>query len=219
MPAGGFHLRNEAREVKLGRSGLLERLRDEQLRLAWLGKLPIATFVAAFLGVCGLLDIFHVGSGAAELAVSVAFFVVGYFLMATLMRRAGNFDEVQREAFVTYCLIALAYGAAVFIGLFCFILPGLYLMMRWLAAFPDALVSGDIGRSLGRSWNLTKQHQMPLSIALSGPFLAYAFGFGVLMVPDIHTTPTILIYNFAFGLSLAWTILLEVAVFGVHDGG
>ena len=196
-------------------------LKCEQLRVARRGWPVLAVFVPANFAAYTVLDQTHAGDQAYAL-LNLVLWAAGYVLLVGLMQRAGYLARGKAGGPGTYLIIGLAYGVAVLIGFVLLVVPGLYLVMRWLAAYPHAVTSGDILASLKRSWTMTARHQPELSLALLGPVGLYCIVVGLpLLVAidrDLAAEPLSLIANLAFAFAFAWLTILEIAAFGVLTG-
>ena len=199
--------------------GLLRQLRHEQIRIARRGWLVLAVFVLANFTAYTFLDLIYRDDDQAYALLNFVVWAAGYVLMVALMQRAGYLERGKPGGPGTYFVLGLAYGTAVLIGFALLIVPGLYLMMRWLVAYPVAVTSGGIVGALKRSWRMTAHHQKAICLAMLGPIGLYGVALGlpllVLFDADLTAAPILAIANLAFALGWAWLTILEIAAFGV----
>ncbi len=101
------------------------------------------------------------------------------------------------------------------IGLLLLVVPGLYIILRWLPAVPAALSSGEIVESLQRAWDATRAHQAALigaGLPIVAVFLLSGFiGIDNMAIP-FPFARAIVASIIATGAQV-WLTLLEVAAF------
>lgn len=151
--------------------------------------------------------------------IGLIVWAVDYVLLVALMQRAGFFKNGKGGGVGTYFVAGLAYGVFVGIGFLLLVLPGLYLMLRWLPFFPDALHTGEIGEAFKHSWANTLDHQYTLALAVLGPLVLIGTGDLLLLAaPHLDLTNSLMawsILDVAFALGSAWLTVLQIAVFGL----
>src|SRR6185312_11581005 len=97
--------------------------------------------------------------------------VTSYILQGALTR--ASVDDLSRKGvrigaalgdglrhFFPLFIVALLTGLGVFVGLVFFVLPGVFLMVRWVVAAPAAVIEREVPtHSIGRSAELTRGHR------------------------------------------------------------
>lgn len=198
----------------------LAALHQEQLNLmarAWPYVLGYVLFVSVpFI----YLDLYHWDAEIAYVWIGFLTWALGYLLILKLLSARGLIHSRERGGVGTYVALAIPISLAVGLALVVFILPGIYLLMRWLPVFARALTRREwIGTSMRWSWNATEKFQRPLAISLAGPVALYlvAFGFPYLFEYSDWTTYTIivLVTNLSAALGQTWLSVLGVASFAL----
>lgn len=107
----------------------------------------------------------------------VGFFDWGlrYLLFLALMHRGGLTTGGMRSGIGTYFVLNLVMTIPVIVGLLALLLPGLYLLMRWLPAYSRALMTREGASDAMRwSWARTAPWQRPLAMAMLLPLVPFA---------------------------------------------
>lgn len=204
--------------------GFRRELNVEQKRLAWSSWPMIAAYIVVSTVAYAYLDLYAYESHALYGLVGVLMWGAGYFLFLTVMQRGGYLATGKKTGIGTY--FALSVGISIFVGLALvfLILPGLYLLMRWLPAYSRALVTNDgVGNSMRWAWASTELFEQDLAIAMIGPTLCFAMTFGSWLIyaqyyEFIGWTGfglASLVWNGSSAIALAWFTVLGVAAFGV----
>ena len=157
------------------------------------------------------------------LIISIGQFVISYFLVVGLARDSGLLGENEDgPGFGSYFGLAFVMGLGIGVGFLLLVIPGIFLTIRWLLAFPILFSPDDYGEegkgSLGQSFAWTGPVAWKLTAAwiigflLSGvSLLAYSWmGFA----PDQMTM--IIGYgvaNLAAALNTVYTLVLGFAAF------
>ncbi|MEO5705712.1 MAG: hypothetical protein ABIT10_09570 [Alteraurantiacibacter sp.] len=195
------------------------RLSTEQLALLRAGKRWLLLYVAAtslpFIGIDYAYP--SVDPGYVFLT-SVFFFAAGYGLMWKLLDLVG----VRVVTGIgTYFMIGCVTGVAVVVGLIVFVVPGLYLILRWLAAYPRAMASDNgVGSAMFWSWDKTQPHQQALALALVPPVVVLAATYLPALiwteyepVSDLTFGAVLAFVYLASAIGYAWLTLLMVATY------
>lgn len=145
----------------------LDGMMAEQQRLA----ARAAGFIAGYVVVAStpyvLLDIYAPEMNAAFAWASLFDWGLGYLMFLAVMNRGGLTAGGTRSGVGTYFVLGIALGIPVLLGLIALVLPGLYLLMRWLPAYSRALMTRDGAIwALGWSWQRTQPWQAPLAMAM-----------------------------------------------------
>lgn len=197
----------------------LPALNAEQKRL-WLKTWPIILgFVALWAGSYTALDVYASDNNRAYSLVGLLLWALEYLLLVIIMEKCGYFSNGKKSGVGTYVVLGMAKGIFIGLALVVLIVPGLYLMMRWLPAYARALTTDDwVGTSLRWSWDATENFQKPLAIGLIGPVACLAIGLllTVFYFPDDWAldAAVLLVSNIMMSLGLVWLTVLGVACFG-----
>lgn len=150
-------------------------LMAEQRRLAGRAAGALAGYVVVGTAPYVLLDVYALESTAPYAWVAFFDWGLGYLLFLVLMHRGGLTAGGPRTGIGTYFVLGLVIGIPVLFGLVALLLPGLYLLVRWLPAYSRALMTRDgVASAMGWSWERTAPWQRPLAIAMLFPLVPYA---------------------------------------------
>ena len=155
------------RDLKIG------KIIDKTLGVLELNALPALVFVVVLTAVSVPITYFSVGSldplriAGGQLLQSVIGMICGYFLLVAIMRRTGLEARGGEDVFLPYLGMSLLSGLAVMLGLIVFILPGLFLIIRWIVAGPLMVArGGKVMATLGESWDRTRGHEFAIIVAV-----------------------------------------------------
>ena len=199
-------------------------LLEEQIRLARVGWMYIGLYLIATAAPFTYLDCYAFDDDGLYGLFSFISWGFGYLLFVGLMQKGGYLAGGKQTGFGTYFALGIAIGVPVMLALVVLILPGLYLLMRWLPAYARALVTLDgVGNSMRWSWNETEPLQKQLSVAMAGPVLCYAASIGLLIAYELlyyHFDWTgyvvaSIFWNSGVSLGVAWFTIFGIAAFGV----
>lgn len=150
--------------------GFLERMMAEQRRLAGGAAGVIAGYVVFASTPYVLLDINTPDKTVAYLWASFFDWGLGYLMFLAMMPRGGLTAGGLRTGIGTYFVLGLVIAIPVAVGLIALLLPGLYLLMRWLPAYSRALMTRDgVLSAMTWSWQRTEPWQGPLVAAMILP--------------------------------------------------
>jgi hypothetical protein len=181
----------------------------------------LLAYVVIATAIYVLLDVYAYEQGGLYGLAGMLVWGLGYVLFAGLMQNGGLTAGGVKTGIGTYFALGLAVSLFVGIGLVLLVLPGLYLLMRWLPAYSRALVSLDgVGNAMRWSWERTEPWQRPLSLGMLAPVLVIASS----LVPDLvfatvedigWTGYTLLsiAWNGAVSIGLAWLSVFGVAAY------
>ncbi|AOL94605.1 hypothetical protein BG023_111679 [Porphyrobacter sp. LM 6] len=145
----------------------------------------VASYILITTTVFVLLDVYAYEEGGLYALASFLNWGLGYVLFLGLMQNGGLTPEGTRTGIGTYFALGIAINILVALALVAFIIPGLYLLMRWLPAYSRALISYDgVGNSMRWSWAQTEPWQRPLSVGMLFPVLCLGAS---LAVPAIYS--------------------------------
>lgn len=128
-----------------------------------LARRSLVTLVPVFVALVALgltVDFYYADYSIASLFVGVAQLVISYFLMKGLARHSGLLAEGEEgPGFMAYFGVSLAIGLGTALGFLLLVLPGIFLSVRWMLAFPF-LFSGETyegsSGSISSSWEMTR---------------------------------------------------------------
>lgn len=205
--------------ASVGPGEVLAALNREQQRLAVLAWPHILGFIVAATVPAVYVDLTYYYVDSLYFLVGFAIWAMGYLLTLKLLQAGGLLPEGERGGIGSYFVLGLATGLTIGLALIVLVLPGLYLLMRWLPVYGRALTWQDwTGNSMRWSWNATERFQKPLSIALIGPVAFYAIAAAPAVLPDrwFDMVPYELwavVWNLSSAIGIAWLSVLGVAAF------
>lgn len=154
------------RELKIG------KIIDKTLGVLELNTVPALLFVLALTAVSLPITYATVGSTAplqlvgGQLLQSAVGIVCTYFLLVAMVRRTGLQSRSEEDVFLPYLGLSLLSGLAVMLGVIAFVLPGLFLMIRWIIAQPLLVArGGGVMVTLGESWDRTRGSEFSIIVA------------------------------------------------------
>lgn len=112
--------------------------------------------------------------------VDFVIFCAEFLLLVVIMRTSGQLENGRPANALAYVLIYVVTAIAIVVGLILMIVPGLYLMLRFLPSLARAVQ--DDGLSLDPvkwSWAATRQVQPQLAKALIGPVILLLITIGI----------------------------------------
>lgn len=202
----------------------LEFLFSEQKRLARAGWAYIAAYLIVCTGPYIYLDLYAYEKDGLYALLGLLSWALGYILFVGLMKKGGYLAGGKKTGIGTYFVLGVAIGIPVVLALVVFVLPGLYLLMRWLPAYSRALVTSDgFGNAMRWSWQNTEPFQKPLSLAMIAPLSGYGVSMGMWLGYDFfydHFDWTAyvvaaVVWNGAMALGIAWLTTFGIAAFGM----
>lgn len=195
------------------------------LALARLARLEIAAYLALLTALYTALDMTVATAMSVYGLAGFAAWGAGYLLILRIMDRAASLSGGLRSGVGTYFAICFVTSLAIGAGLVVLLVPGLYLLLRWLPSYARALASDDgVTGSLRWSWRATERLQGVLARQLVGPIACYVPAIAitahwefVYWKQDVYSfayelLASILI-NLFLSLSQAWITVLCVSSF------
>ena len=198
--------------------GFLQELNSEQLRLARRCWHFIAGYLLLTSGLYIYLDLYHWEEDGYHALAGLVSWVLGYLLFLSLMGQAGYFDRGKAGGIGTFFAVQVASGIFVGVALVVLVIPGLYLLMRWLPVYARALTTEEwVGQSMRWSWNVTEAVQWPLTRAMLGPVVCYAVALAAMLSYEIGASYELstTLADLFLSLATAWLTVLGIATFGV----
>jgi hypothetical protein len=135
----------------------------------WRHLLPIALVVYVAVGLVSLLLALLLDRWAAGLLAALVSLIATFWLQGALVKaiddvRDGRPDLSLGETFarvrpqlVAIIVAGVLAAIGVILGLILLIIPGLYLLTRWILIIPVIVLEGrTAGESFGRSWGLVR---------------------------------------------------------------
>ena len=200
-----------------------EFIKRSNLQIARAGRVEIALFLVFTSLPYIVLELYYPEDAAAYLFLNFGYFALAYLLFRRLMRVSGCLENGQWSGIGTFFGIGIVKGLGIGLGLIALVIPGLYLGMRWLAAYPRGMASSDgIIGSLGWSWQETASWQRPLALALVGPIVCYILlvlvfaHYEYIYYPDgeqsfAYELLSSLVSNLLIGVADVWLTLLGIS--------
>ena len=200
-------------------SDFLRALNAEQKRIAVRAWAYVVGYLLLTTAPHTYLDFYHWDVYGAYPWIGFFEWALTYLLLLVVMKTGGYFAEGKTSGIGTYFVLGLVTGIAIILAAIVFILPGLYLLMRWLPVFARVLTAEErIGQAMRWSWDATEHFQKPLSLALLGPALCYAISLAAALSYDENLLAyqlAMAIMNFALNLGSVWLTILGVAALGM----
>ena len=193
---------------------------EEQAHIAKQSLLALGGYVVLATAIYSIVDIFFYDSDGLYFVSSIVVWGLGYMLLVVLMQATAAEGERHEGGLGGYFVLGLLAGIAILVGVLCLIVPGIYLMMRWLPAYARLYDANDgVTQAIGWSWEATEPHQKELALALIGPlafnlvWAAIAVGQEFYMDEWSETTldASFVVFNLAISMGIAWSQLLGVA--------
>ena len=149
---------------------------DEARRITLAAKSAALVYVVTLAAGSTLVDVMGWNSGGDQ-AINLASIGLGYFLTVSMLQAAGLERGGARYGFWTYFGINLLSGLGIALGLVALIIPGLFLLARWSAAYGYGLTDGGgVMNGLRQSWDATADHWLPAGLAMGIPIGLYLIG-------------------------------------------
>ncbi|RGP40271.1 hypothetical protein BPTFM16_00553 [Altererythrobacter insulae] len=205
----------------------LQRLNAEQLRLSGAAIRILGFYIAITTAAYFYLDVFHFENDTAYVWLGFGVWGLGFIAFVETMNRGCLFSHGKKAGVGSYFAISAVISIFVALGAIALILPGLYLLIRWLGAYARVLASDDgVGNSMRWSWDKTESVQRDISISLVIPVLIFCSGILLRLVYDQYYEvfdwngfyAVSLIWNSLESLASAWMIVLAAAVFSCLEG-
>lgn len=196
----------------------------QQVAVAKAGALYLALYVVSVCALYSTADIVFPENDGIYFATFLISLGLGYVLLAVLMRRSASTGEDLPGGIGPYLWLSLLSGTAITMGLILPVLPGFYLMLRWMPAYARLYATrSNVTDALGWSWRSTKPIQKALALAMLGPLLLYVLLFVVAVgyemresVEVMSTTMSdlsVIGANLLTSAAAAWFTLLGVATY------
>lgn len=182
----------------------------------------VASYILITTTAFVMLDVYAYDEVGLYSLISFLNWGLGYVLFLGLMQKGGLTPEGTRTGIGTYFALGIAINILVGLALVAFIIPGLYLLMRWLPAYSRALISFDgVGNSMRWSWAQTEPWQRPLSLGMMFPVLCFGVAFVipatyfdlVEYVGDTEFALWAIFTNGGMSIGFAWLTVYSVAAF------
>lgn len=203
---------------------VIRELNREQRRLASNGRWFLVGYIALSTAICAVADIWFYDTSSVDFLMAVTGWALGYVLLVGLMQGGDYFSKGRSGGIGTYFVICLVTGIAISLALVVLILPGLYLMMRWIPVYARALTNEDwIGNNLRWSWAATEPYQMALSVGMVGPVLCYGLAWLPFLAPAAFASVSFeleaVLVNLVLSIGIGWHTVLGIAALSVVVSG
>mgnify|MGYP001555385440 CR=1 FL=1 len=114
------------------------------------------------LGVIAPLPV--LGSAALKFVIGV---IAAFFVLDAMVGNTGLRSRTDGDVFLSYLVLSVIYTICLVLGFIVIVLPGLYIMARWIIAQPLLVARGGSPmKALGESWERTKDKEFPILLAL-----------------------------------------------------
>lgn len=203
------------------------RLVAEQWRILREGRNWIILYVLATVGSYIYIDLYHYDANGLYVLIGLLVWAMGYILTISLLKNAGYIPDGLKSGVGTYFVLGIAIGLAILMAGVFFILPGMYLAMRWLPVFERALTSNDGAQgSMWWSWNSTEPVQFDLSrFSILPMLLIIVASLSPWVYDEFYDffdwngyVAYIVIYNLALQVGVAWFTVVGLAANAVLQG-
>lgn len=140
-------------------------------------------YVVAITAISSITDLLSETAPGIGVISGIAQLAGGYLLLLALVRGAGVRREGEGGGFGAYFVVGILGGLGMLLGFLLLVVPGIVLMVRWLAA--DSMVLSEDKRAseaLSASWDMTRDQFWPLlAVMLIGlaPFVVGVVLLGV----------------------------------------
>jgi len=168
------------------------------------------SMVIAIAAAVSVLDIMKPNGGG---LLGIPILVVHYYMIRRVVDRQGLRSADKPGGFGSFFVLGIMTGVPILLGYVLLILPGLYLSARW-AMVDAALLAENRGASdaIGRSWNATKGHELPIALAfvlINLPMIAaIAFQFLSARAVPGNVQPVVGDRNVVYGVMIIANLLL-----------
>nr|WP_298927117.1 hypothetical protein [uncultured Erythrobacter sp.] len=202
----------------------LSFLASEQIRLLRAGIVWLFAYVLIYSAGFSVIDIYASEESPWYLVFGIFTWLFGYKLLVGLMQKGGYLSNNSLSGLGVYFGLSLMVGIGALIGAVLFLLPGVYLALRWQASYPFAIATGaGVGDAMKWSWQKSAAFQRPLFTTFLPPLLFYCAAFAAFMLYDFnYESVTDAGYalitiglNLFTAIGFAWFTLLSVAVYGL----
>jgi len=187
---------------------------------------PALIFVVVVTALCVPVSYFGIGSTSlsrifgGELLRSVIGMICAYFLIVAMVRRTGLRTRTDEDAFLPYLGLSILSTLGIMLGMIALILPGIFIMARWMLAQPLLIARGaGVKEALGESWDRTRGSEfliIGVAVTLLLPLIAVGIAVSVFLEAD--TMPRIIISQAASSSATVVFTALAVALYGMMFG-
>jgi len=194
----------------------------EQAQIARKAVVPLAAYVVISTLIYVVVDLLYPEENSLYLVSAIVVWGMGFLLLGQLMQITAPSGETLAGGIGSYFGLGLISGTAIGVALVLLIVPGLYLMLRWLPSYARLFHKREgVIESMRWSWDHTEPFQGPLAIAMVGPVAAYVLFFGIgfwyefnyLELSDLGYQATVIGMNLSVSVAVAWFQLLGVAAY------
>lgn len=158
----------------------------------------------------------QLGSAGLKFVVGV---IAAFFTLNAMLRRTGLISRTDGDVFLAYLVLSIVYILGVMLGMIAIILPGLYIMSRWIVAQPLLLARGGSPMgALAESWERTKDKEFSILLALLTvlvPVIAVTLVSAVSLGRDSLTG--MVVSQLASSAGGVLTLAMGVAIYGLMD--
>ncbi|ABC63053.1 hypothetical protein [Erythrobacter litoralis] len=118
------------------------------------------------------------------IVLGIVTFLIQYLFFAHLLAHRGY--SIGRNRFLGYLGFSILYGLGLLFGFLLLVIPGLILLVRWIAATGYVVgTETPVPEAFGKSWEATRGHGWPLFFAMIVLGIATAIAVAVLVLPVV----------------------------------
>ncbi|MFZ1743537.1 MAG: hypothetical protein WAT93_11810 [Pontixanthobacter sp.] len=197
----------------------LGQIYSEAQRLFMSSMPAAALYIGGLTAFSTVVDVNGWNSGGDQL-VNFAALGFGFYLIKQILENAGLAPDGIRNGLWSYFGLGLLSGIGIAVGLVLLVLPGLFLLVRWMPAYGFSFADGEtVTDSLGKSWEATRTHFWPLAIAALLPMGGYVAAVAILLLgadaAENMSLPVALIANLVLYSSSALFTAIGLAAYSL----
>jgi len=206
-----------AREMKIG------KIVDKTLGVLEANAVPALIFLVVLTALSVPVNYFAAGSLSftrlvgAQLLTAAFGTVCGYFLLVAMLRRTGLLTQTSEDAFLPYIGLSVLSSLGVLLGVLALVLPGLFIMARWIVAGPILVAGGNgVMASLGESWERTRGSEFQIiGAGLALGLVLIAGGIAVSVFLEAESLPRIIVAQVLSSAASVMFLALGVTLYGI----
>ena len=93
--------------------------------------------------------------------------IAAFFVLDAMICNTGLRSRTDGDVFLSYLVLSVVYTLGLLVGFIAIVLPGLYIMSRWIVAQPLLIARGGSPmKALAESWERTKDREFTILLAL-----------------------------------------------------
>lgn len=207
---------------------MLDRFNAVQLEIVRKSWPVLLIYISLYSLSYSYVDIYHRDDDALYFLVMCMAVWLNFGLLVGILLRRKMVVRIHPLKLLTYLGLSIVHYISVTLATLFLILPGFYLMLRWLPAFALHLSERrGVIESLVWSWRRTSPHGHVLASVLAWPIaiylavlganfaLMFESGFNLEGLSDFRFAAWMILSNFGMSISAAWLTVLGVASFAL----